>query len=43
MNSGDTAWILISTALVLLMTIPGPAFFNVFRICAGERGGIAIG
>lgn len=27
MNSGDTAWILMSTALVLLMTIPGLAFF----------------
>jgi Amt family ammonium transporter len=27
MNSGDTAWVLMSTALVLLMTIPGLAFF----------------
>ncbi|MEQ4562344.1 MAG: ammonium transporter [Acinetobacter sp.] len=27
MDSGDTAWILISTALVLLMTIPGLALF----------------
>ena len=27
LNSGDTAWILISTALVLLMTIPGLALF----------------
>jgi Amt family ammonium transporter len=27
MNSGDTAWVLTSTALVLLMTIPGLAFF----------------
>jgi Amt family ammonium transporter len=26
-NSGDTAWVLMSTALVLLMTIPGLAFF----------------
>lgn len=26
-NSGDTAWILTSSALVLLMTIPGLAFF----------------
>ncbi|MFN7038093.1 MAG: ammonium transporter [Alphaproteobacteria bacterium] len=26
-NSGDTAWMLTSTALVLLMTIPGLAFF----------------
>ena len=27
MNSGDTAWVLMSTALVMLMTIPGLAFF----------------
>ncbi len=27
MNSGDTAWVLLSTALVLLMTLPGLAFF----------------
>ncbi len=27
MNTGDTAWVLTSTALVLLMTIPGLAFF----------------
>jgi Amt family ammonium transporter len=27
MNTGDTAWVLISSALVLLMTIPGLAFF----------------
>ncbi len=26
-NSGDTAWVLMSTALVMLMTIPGLAFF----------------
>ena len=26
-NAGDTAWVLISSALVLLMTIPGLAFF----------------
>ena len=26
-NSGDTAWILMSTALVMLMTAPGLAFF----------------
>src|SRR5690348_17140225 len=26
-NSGDTAWMLASTALVLLMTIPGLALF----------------
>ena len=26
-NSGDTAWVLVSTALVLLMTIPGLALF----------------
>ena len=27
MNSGDTAWVLMASALVLLMTIPGLAFF----------------
>lgn len=27
MNSGDTAWLLMSSALVLLMTMPGLAFF----------------
>lgn len=27
LNSGDTAWVLISTILVLLMSIPGIAFF----------------
>ncbi len=27
MNSGDTAWVLTSSALVLLMTVPGLAFF----------------
>ncbi len=27
MNSGDTAWVLTSTALVLLMTLPGLASF----------------
>src|SRR4030043_499295 len=27
MNNGDTAWVITSTALVLLMTIPGLAFF----------------
>ena len=27
LNTGDTAWILISTALVMLMTIPGLALF----------------
>ena len=27
LNSGDTAWILVSTALVLMMTIPGLALF----------------
>jgi len=26
-NSGDTAWVLMSTALVMLMTLPGLAFF----------------
>lgn len=28
MNSGDTAWVLTATALVLLMTIPGTAFLR---------------
>jgi len=27
MNSGDTAWVMMASALVLLMTIPGLAFF----------------
>ena len=27
LNTGDTAWMLISTALVILMTIPGVALF----------------
>lgn len=27
MNSGDTAWVLVASALVLLMTVPGLAFF----------------
>ena len=27
LNSGDTAWMLISTVLVLLMTIPGLSLF----------------
>ena len=27
LNSGDTAWLLISTALVMLMTVPGVALF----------------
>ncbi|OGS33567.1 MAG: ammonia channel protein [Elusimicrobia bacterium RIFOXYC2_FULL_34_12] len=27
MNNGDTAWVLISTAMVMLMTAPGLAFF----------------
>ena len=26
-SAGDTAWVLISTALVLLMTVPGLALF----------------
>ncbi len=41
-NKGDTAWMLISTALVLLMTLPGLALFyggltrakNILSICA---------
>lgn len=27
LNSGDTAWMLVSTALVMLMTVPGVALF----------------
>ena len=27
MNTGDTGWVLTSSALVLLMTLPGLAFF----------------
>ena len=27
LNSGDTAWMLISTALVMLMTVPGVALY----------------
>jgi len=27
MNAGDTAWIMVASALVLLMTIPGLALF----------------
>ena len=27
MNQADTAWMLVSTALVLLMTLPGLALF----------------
>ncbi len=27
LNTGDTAWVMLSTALVMLMTIPGLAFF----------------
>ena len=27
LNTGDTAWILISTALVMIMTLPGLALF----------------
>ena len=41
-NKGDTAWMLISTALVLLMTLPGLALFyggltrakNILSVCA---------
>ncbi len=29
LNAGDTSWVLISTILVLLMSIPGIAFFMV--------------
>src|SRR3569832_2358741 len=34
LNSGDTAWMLTSTALVLLMTIPGLALFNAGMVRA---------
>jgi Amt family ammonium transporter len=39
-SAGDTAWMLTSTALVLLMTIPGLALFYagmVRKKCAGNR------
>ena len=26
-NKGDTAWMTVATAMVILMTIPGPALF----------------
>lgn len=47
-NSGDTAWILISSALVLLMTMPGLTLFygglvrtkNVLSVCV-QTGAIA--
>ena len=35
-SSGDTAWILTATALVLLMTLPGLAFF-LWRTCKGSK------
>lgn len=52
MNSGDTAWVLMSAALVLLMT-PGLAFFyggmvrsrgvlNMLMMCLGSVGVVAV-
>ena len=46
-NSGDTAWMLVSTALVLFMTIPGLALFYggmdglglMFHSCYGKMPG----
>lgn len=55
MNAGDTAWIMVASALVLLMTIPGLALFygglvrrkvnllECVRISSAERGSVAIG
>lgn len=34
LNSGDTAWMLTSTALVLFMTIPGLSLFYVGMVRA---------
>ncbi len=50
MNSGDTAWMITSSALVLLMTIPGLALFyggmvrkkNVLATLAQSFGATAI-
>ena len=40
-NKGDTSWMLISSALVLLMTVPGLALLLWTALCAAryERGG----
>ncbi len=42
LDSGDTAWMLTSTALVLLMTIPGLALFYGGMVrkkkCSGNNG-----
>lgn len=50
LNSGDTAWVLVSTALVLLMTIPGIALFyagmvrkkNILGTMAHSLGAAAV-
>ena len=49
LNAGDTAWVLISTALVLLMTIPGLALFysgmvqkNILGTMAHSYGATAL-
>lgn len=50
LNAGDTAWVLISTALVLLMTIPGLALFysgmvrkkNILGTMAHSYGATAV-
>ncbi len=36
MNSGDTAWIIVATALVLFMTLPGLALFYAGLVRAGS-------
>jgi len=38
-NSGDTAWMLTSMALVLMMTIPGLALFYGGMVRQDERAG----
>ena len=35
-NSGDTAWIIVATALVLFMTLPGLALFYAGLVRAGS-------
>ncbi len=39
LDTGDTAWMLTSTALVLMMTIPGPALFLWRHGAQEERAG----
>ena len=36
LNSGDTAWIIVATALVLFMTLPGLALFYAGLVRAGS-------